>query len=89
MHKYINHYLLMDEPEKLRQLPNKCLKIASKCLESGYANWVKCTYGELRSVLGLLQNISWCTKDGQKQHLFQQHDFPFNVNKSVANNSKE
>ena len=49
----------MNEPEKLRQLPNKCLKIASRCLEIGYANWVKCTYGELRSVLGLLQNISY------------------------------
>ena len=47
-------------------------------------------YRELRSVLGLLQKISWCAKGGHKLHLFQQHDFPFNVYKSVANTcSKE
>ena len=37
-----------------------------------------------------LKKIYWCAKGGHKQHLFQQHDFPFNVYKSVANNySKE
>ena len=52
------------------------MKFASRCLESSLAHWVKCTYGELRSVLGLLQKISWCAKVGHKLHLFQQHNFP-------------
>ena len=38
----------------------------------------------------MLQKNSLCAKSSHKQHLFQQHDFPFNVYKSVANtNSKE
>ena len=38
----------------------------------------------------LLQKISWCPKSSHKQYLFQQHDFSFNIYKSVANtNSKE
>ena len=31
----------------------------------------------------------WLAKGDYWQHLFQQHDFPFNIYKSVANNSKE
>ena len=53
------------------------------------AHWVKCTYGEFKIVLGFLQKISWCAKGGHKQYLFQQHDFPFNVYKSVANNNSK
>ena len=61
---------------------SKCLKFASSCLERGLAHWViKCTYRELRSVLGLLQKLSWCAEGGNEQHLFQQHDFPFKVYK--------
>ena len=38
----------------------------------------------------MLQNIPWCAIRGNKQHLFQQYDFPFNVYKSAAKtNSKE
>ena len=38
----------------------------------------------------MLQKITWCTYGGHKQHLFQQHDFPFSVYKSVAKtNAKE
>ena len=63
---------------------------ASKCLENSLAHCVKFTYRELRSVLSLLQKISSCSKGSHKQHLFQQHDFSFNVCKRVAdNNSKE
>ena len=69
-------------------IPSKCFKFASRCLESSFAHWVKCTYGELRSVFGFLQKISWCAKGGHKQHLFQQHDFPFNVYKCVANSKR-
>ena len=65
------------------------MKFALRCLESTLAHCVKCTYGELRSVLGFLQKISWCTKGGHKQHLFQQHGFPFNVYKSLANNNSK
>ena len=60
------------------------MKFALRCLECSLAHCIKCTYRELRSVLGLLQKIS-CAKGGHKGHLFQQHDFPFNVYKSVAN----
>ena len=67
-------------------IPSKCLKVTSSSL----AHQVKCTYKELKIVLGLLQNISWCAKGGNEQHLFQQHDFPFNVYESVGNTySKE
>ena len=45
----------------------------------------KYTYRELRSVLVFLQKICWCAKSSHKQHLFQQHDSPFKVYKSVAN----
>ena len=55
---------------------------ALRCLESGLTQWIKCTYRELSSVLGLLQNFFWCANGGNKQHLFQQYDFPFNVYKS-------
>ena len=66
------------------------MKFASGCLESSLPLWIKCAYRELGSVLGLLQKISCCTKSGHKQDLFQQHDFLFNVYKSMANtNSKE
>ena len=59
-------------------------------LESSFSHWVKCTYRQLRSVFGLLQENSWCPKGGQEKHLFQQHDFPFNVYESMANTySKE
>ena len=38
----------------------------------------------------MLQKISWCAKSSHKKHLFQQHDFLFNVYKIVANtNLKE
>ena len=71
-------------------IPSKWLKFAFRCFESGLTQWIKCTYGELSSVLGLLQKISCCANGGNKQHLFQQYDFPFNVYKSVAiTNSKE
>ena len=33
----------------------------------------------------MLQKISFCAKGGHKLHLFQQHDFPFNVHKNVTN----
>ena len=63
---------------------------ALRCFESGLTHWIKCTYRELSSVLGVLQNISWCAIGDNKQHLFQQYDFPFNAYKSVAKtNSKE
>ena len=66
------------------------MKFASSCLQRCLSHWVKCTYRELRNVLGLLQKISWCAEGGNEQHLFQQHDIPFNVYKSAANtNSKE
>ena len=63
---------------------NKFLKFASRCLEVVWH-------------IGLNEHIessiafSFCYKTflGYWQHLFQQHDFPFNVYKSVANNSKE
>ena len=36
------------------------------------------------------QKISWCALEDHKQHLFQQHDYPINVYKSVAKtNAKE
>ena len=66
------------------------MKFALRCLECGLAHWAKCTYRELRGVLGLLQKVSWCTKCGHKVHLFQQHDFLCIIFKSVANTySKE
>ena len=47
-------------------------------------------YRELRSVPGLLQQISWCAKSCHKQHLVQEHHFPFNVCKTVPKtNSKK
>ena len=65
----------MKEPGKITSvanvIPSKCLKFASRCLESILAHWVKCTYGEPKSVLGLLQKIFWCAKSGGKLHLFQ------------------
>ena len=77
-----SHYLLIKELGKITSvvnfIPSKCLKFASRCLESSLAHWVKCTYRELRSVLRLLQTISWCAKGGHKLHLFQQHDLPLN-----------
>ena len=73
----------MKEPEKItsfaNSVPSKCLKFTLRCLQCSLAHWVKCTYRELKSVLDLLQKISWCVKGGHKVHLFQQHDFPFNV----------
>ena len=41
------------------------------CLEISTVHWVKCTYRELSSALGLLQKISSYAKGGNKQHLFQ------------------
>ena len=75
----------MKEPEKLHQLstPFQVNVFSSRCLESSFAHSVKCTNGELRSVLDLLQ------KGSHKQHLFQQHDFPFDVYESVANNNSK
>ena len=64
-------------------IPRKCLTFASRCLKSSLTQWIKCTYRNLRSNLSLLQKISWCPWGGHKQHLYQQHDFPFNVYKSV------
>ena len=55
------------------------------CLERSSVHWVKCTYRVLRSVLSLLQEISWCAKVAHIQHLFQQYDFSFNVYKSAGN----
>ena len=50
----------------------------------------KYTYRELTSTLGLLQKNSLFAKSIHKQHLFQEHDFSFNVYTSVANtNLKE
>ena len=85
---------MIQEPEKItsvaNSIPSKCLKFALRCLECSLAQWVKCRYRELRSVLGLLQKISGCAKGGHKVHLLQQHDFSFNVYKRLANNySKE
>ena len=85
---------MIKEPEKItlvaNSIPSKYLKFALRCLERSLAHWDKCTYRELRTVLGLLQGVSWCTKGGHKVHLFQQQDFPFNIYKSVANTySKE
>ena len=38
----------------------------------------------------MLQTNSWCALGGHKQHLFQQHDFDFNVYECVAKaNAKE
>ena len=66
------------------------MKFALRCLECSLVHWVKYTYRELRSVLGLLQKIPWSAKGGHKVHLFQQHDFSFNVYKRVAHTySKE
>ena len=71
-------------------IPNKCLKLLSRCLKSSWEHWVNCTYRELKSVLGLLQKNYCCANGGHKQHLFQQHDFSFNNYKRVANTySKE
>ena len=70
-------------------IPNECLEFASSCSESSLAHWAKCTYGEFNSVLGLLQKSSWRAKGGYKQNLFQQHDFSFNVYKTVANNNSK
>ena len=61
------------------------LEVALRCLECSLTHWVQCTYRELRSVLSLLRKIYWCAKGGHSVHLFQQHDFPFNVYKSMAN----
>ena len=66
------------------------MKFASRYLESNLTQWIKCTYRELRSILGLLQKVSWVAKGDGKQYLFQQHGFPFHFSQSVANtNSKE
>ena len=84
----------MKEPEKLtlvvNSIPSKCLKFALRCLESSLSQWSKCTYRELRSVLGWLQKISCCANGDHKQHLFLEHSFSFDVCKSVSDiNSKE
>ena len=66
------------------------MKFALRCFESGLTQSIKCAYRELSIVLGLLLKVSWCANGGNKQHLFQQYDFPFNVYKNVAKtNSKE
>ena len=65
------------------------MKFALRCLESSSTQWVKCTYRELRTVLSLLQKISWCAKGGHKQRVFQRCDFTFHVYKSVANTNSE
>ena len=61
----------MKEQKKItsvtNSIPSKCLKFASGCLESSLADWVRWTYRELRSILGLLQKISWFPKGGHKQ----------------------
>ena len=80
----------MKESEKLHQLPTPFQVNVQRCFEGGLTQWIKRTYRELRSVLGLLKKISWCANGANKQHLIQQYDFPFNVYKSVAKtNSKE
>ena len=77
---------MIKEPGKVtsvaNSIPSKRLKFASRCLEISLAHWVKCTSRELRRLLGLLQKNSWCTKDGHKLRLFQQHDFLFHVYKN-------
>ena len=69
--KYINHYLLTKEAKKItlvaNSIPSKCLKFGSRCLESNLSHLFKCTYAQLRSVLGLLQNISVCPMKQVKQ----------------------
>ena len=65
------------------------MKFTLRCFESGFTQSIKCTYRELSSVLGLLQKISWCANGGNKQHLFLQYGFPFNVYKSVAKTSSK
>ena len=52
-------------------VPSKYSKFSSRCLQISSVHWVKRTYKEFRSVLGLLQEITWCAKGGDKQHLFQ------------------
>ena len=83
--------LLFTDDGKIRKItsfpnsiPSKCFKLASRYLESILGHWVKCIYRKFRSVLGLLQKSSWCDKGSLVQHLFQQHDFPYNFYKSVT-----
>ena len=38
----------------------KCLKFASKCLESSLTQWIKCAYRNLRSNLSSSQKFPWC-----------------------------
>ena len=73
--KWLNKWLFTDEKTKENKsvanyIPTKCLNFASRCLESSLTQSIKCTYRELRSVLGFFQEISWCAKGGQMQHLF-------------------
>ena len=83
----------MKESEKLHKvansIPSRRFMFASRCLENSLTHKVKHTYVKLRSVLSMLQKISWCVKSSHKQHLFQQHDFPFNVYRSVANTTSK
>ena len=76
----------MKEPEKLHQLETPFqVNIWSSPQSVWKVVWhTKYTYRELRSILGLLQTNSLCAKSSHKKHLLQQHDFPFNVYKSVA-----
>ena len=71
-------------------IPNKRLKFTSTCLESNLTHWVNIHKESSEAFSVCYQKNSLCAKSSHKQHLFQQHDFPFNVYKSVANtNLKE
>ena len=61
------------------------MKFSSRFLESSLTQWIKCTYRKLRSNVGLLQKIYRYLL--VLLHLFQQHDFPFNVYKGLVQTS--
>ena len=64
------------------------MKFALKYLEISLTQWIKWRYTEPRSVCN--KKNSYCANGSHKEHLFLEHDFPFDVYRSVAsNNSKE
>ena len=68
---------------------SKHLKFASRCLEISLAHYIKCTHRELRSVFGLLKNVSWCAKVLKNSIYFRNMSFPLTFIKVTNTNSKE
>ena len=57
-------------------IPSKSLTFTLRCLESSLTYWVNIPIESSEAFLVYYKKISLCAKSSDRQHLFQQHDFP-------------